>query len=510
MSVQASEHLSLKSLPLEGIEPDRSPYDRVAIFCFFLLALGLRLPGLRGDLWIDEIAALEFFVRLPLSQIISTYSSANNHVLYSILAHISIALFGETEGVLRLPALLFGAATVPALYYLACSVTCRREAFAATFLLAVSYHHTYFSQSARGYTGYLFFSVLSTAFLIRALSSDGPRYWVGFVLTTVANLYIHLNGLFFLAGQAGGTLILYAFPRTRRAGRRLLLHRLLLSLGAIVLLAGALYAPIIVSIFTLFTTSSWDVGWPLSFALLKILLRDTAPGAAGLFAVMLALPVVLVGLVSIMRTAPLLLYVMFLPLLFGLSVVVVMGGGTYPRFFLILLPFGLLVAVRGLHVVAEWGARWLIGDAAPNLLARRAFVLFVLLAAAGAASGLPRLYTLPKQAFRASIQYLEAERKPDEIVIVIHLAEKGYRYYGKRFGLKEGKDYFFVRSVEALEAVLSSHDGKRSFLVTTLSHPLRINYPDLDARIAKDWVVARTFPGTIGDGEITIWKQPPP
>ena len=116
-------------------------------------------------------------------------------------------------------------------------------------------------------------------------------------------------------------------------------------------------------------------------------------------------------------------------------------------------------------------------------------------------------YSVPKQSYRASLQYLEAKRKPDEIVIVIHIAEKGYRYYGKRFGIRDGQDYFFVRSIEALDAVLSSHRRRRSYLVTTFPRALHFHSPELEARISSGWKVARSFPATIGDGQISVWVQ---
>ncbi len=122
-------------------------------------------------------------------------------------------------------------------------------------------------------------------------------------------------------------------------------------------------------------------------------------------------------------------------------------------------------------------------------------------------SSLRYYYSVPKQDYRASLQFIEAGRKPDEKIVVIHLAEKGYRFYAPRFGLKEGVDFFSVRSMETLDEVLSSHGKQVTFLVTTFPRALRLTYPGLDARIIQDWMPVRTFPGTIGDGEISVWKR---
>ena len=92
-------------------------------------------------------------------------------------------------------------------------------------------------------------------------------------------------------------------------------------------------------------------------------------------------------------------------------------------------------------------------------------------------------------------------------MIAIHLAQAGYHYYGRERGIREGEDYFFVRSVAALDAALSTHPEADTILVTTLMRVLRIRHPDLAERIDRDWSAVRIFPGTIGGGRITVWRS---
>jgi len=193
-----------------------------------------------------------------------------------------------------------------------------------------------------------------------------------------------------------------------------------------------------------------------------------------------------------------------LPLLLTILWIIINHLIVSPRFFLLALPLAIMSVVQGLYSCTQFVAG-ILGKSADSFSPKLA-ALLVLVGCTIAVIPLRHYYTVPKQAYRTSIRYLEAERKPDEIVIVIQLAEAGYHYYGRRLGLKEGEDYFFVRSVQALDEVLSTHSGKRSFLVTTFRRALRLSYPDLDARVAKNWQVVRTFPATIGDGEISVWK----
>ena len=147
------------------------------------LAAVLRAIGLDGGLWLDEILTLIDSVRRPVAQIVTTFPSNNQHTLYSVLAHASIALFGDEAWSLRLPAALFGVATIPALYFLAREFVGRTEALLGCLLLAVSYHHVWFSQNARGYTMLAFLTVVSTALLLRGLRSGRAGYYVAYGIT---------------------------------------------------------------------------------------------------------------------------------------------------------------------------------------------------------------------------------------------------------------------------------------------------------------------------------------
>ena len=135
---------------------DRPP--RWGIVALLLgVALVLRVIGVGQDFWIDETATAVTYLRLPWWKAIQTYRSANQHLLYSVLGSLSFAAFGESEAAARLPAVVFGTLGVGALYFLGRMVAPERQAIAASALLAVSYHHVWFSQSARGYTGMIFF-----------------------------------------------------------------------------------------------------------------------------------------------------------------------------------------------------------------------------------------------------------------------------------------------------------------------------------------------------------------
>jgi hypothetical protein len=131
----------------------------------------------------------------------------------------------------------------------------------------------------------------------------------------------------------------------------------------------------------------------------------------------------------------------------------------------------------------------------------------IVLAGLVSTAALPRYYAVPKQAYRRALEHAEARRQPGGIVLVVHLAESGVRYYGPRYGIREGVDYFYLRSIAALERTLAVQAGRPSWLIVTFPRALRIGVPDLEARIRRDWVVDQTFPGTVGDGDLTVWRE---
>jgi 4-amino-4-deoxy-L-arabinose transferase-like glycosyltransferase len=149
------------------------------------LAAVLRCISLGSDLWIDEITTIVDYRNMPTMQVIGSYLRSNNHLLNTLLMKAAIAVFGEHEWSARLPAMLFGVATIPVIYWVARLAMSRLASLGAALLLALSYHHIFFSQNARGYTAYLFFALLSTGALARGLQRDEMRQWALYVVSVV-------------------------------------------------------------------------------------------------------------------------------------------------------------------------------------------------------------------------------------------------------------------------------------------------------------------------------------
>ena len=148
-----------------------------ALALILALALGLRLFKADASLWYDEIFTVVNYVRLPTAQLVGVFDSLNNHMFYSLLAQLSVGILGENPLALRLPAILFGVGSIFVQWRIARRMMGAPGALIVALLLALSYHHVWFSQNARGYTGLLFFCSAATLAFVKGLEKPGWRIW---------------------------------------------------------------------------------------------------------------------------------------------------------------------------------------------------------------------------------------------------------------------------------------------------------------------------------------------
>jgi tetratricopeptide (TPR) repeat protein len=168
-----------------------------------LLSLFLRFYKLGSrPLYGDEISNTVELSQKPLSFVLATNLGS---LLYPLLLHDLLPL-GDTEIMARLPAAVFGFLSVWGLFVVGRRILGEKEALIAAFLAAVSTTFIFFSQQARAYTAFLFFSLVSLYFFWRALHEAKLSLWVFYVLFQVLGTYaiffllvtLPIHGLFIL------------------------------------------------------------------------------------------------------------------------------------------------------------------------------------------------------------------------------------------------------------------------------------------------------------------------
>lgn len=178
--------------PSERSSARLSRAELVGLLALTALALGLRLSSLSRSLFTDEAYSLALAQR-SLGQMVKLFGYEANGTLYSIVLWPLIRIFGDSEQLIRLPAVLAGTAAVPALWWAAQGFGGRRTAWVAAGLLAINPMAVFYSHQARAYAFVVLAACLAFGALARALDSTGKRgAWVVYVLAMAAMAYCDL------------------------------------------------------------------------------------------------------------------------------------------------------------------------------------------------------------------------------------------------------------------------------------------------------------------------------
>jgi hypothetical protein len=477
-----------------------------AVLALTLLAAVLRAIGLDGELWLDEMYAAVLALRNPFVELITVYNGDNQHPLFSLFGHAAVVVFGDTPWAMRLPAFLFGVASVPLLVALGARVADRREALLAAALLAVSYHHVWFSQNARGYTMLAFWTILSTVLLLRGIREGRRDMFLGYAAAVALGIFTHLTMVFLVAAHVLICAWLAFVPwSTRRLDWRLPL----IGFVAGGLLTLALYGTILTQLIDWFvnrpsrllgvSTPAWAVEEGL---------RILRVGLGGGWTVLAGGLVFAIGLASYLRQSPLVFALFVLP---GVTTIAgaLLGRGTmYPRFFFFLIGFALLIVVRGAIVLGRTAAAlFREGEDRRRLGSALGGALVALMIVASALS-LRYNYSYPKQAFRAAAAHVEANASPADPVAVINATWYAYiEFYGKPWVRLHDRDDPADDPVANLARLRAA--GHTVWLVYTFPRYLAHEAPGVMRTIRDECGGAPKFDSTVGDGDVFACALPP-
>ena len=215
-----------------------------------LLAFLLRMWGLdTQSLWWDEAIA---FVRSAVDLPSLMHNFVNHRVLtplYFLLLHFWLNI-GRSEFLMRSLSAFLGVLTVGAMFPVARLAGGRRLGVVASFLLAISPLHIWYSQETRMYALATFLVLMSTYFLIQLLRRDSLGNWLGYGAFSLLALYNHtLSGFVLLAHMTFLTLV--------RARHRVLVGKWLLCAAVV----GVLFAPWPLALFPGGGFRQAPIGW---------------------------------------------------------------------------------------------------------------------------------------------------------------------------------------------------------------------------------------------------------
>ena len=463
-----------------------------------VIALALRFVYLDSGLWIDEITSLVFQYRLPVTEVFTSYADDNQHPLYAVLASVSISVFGEHAWSIRLPAVLFGAASVPALYLLGAEVSNRREGLLSAALLTFSYHHVWFSQNARGYTAIALSAILCSYYFVRLLREPKTRDAWLYGLIAALGCYAHLTMVFIVVGHFLTYLLVLAFPG--EPGRRFTRWKLpFVALVLAALMTLLLYGPIFAEVIDYFLNSPSvlrGVSTPM-WAFTEAI-RSLSIGFGTGLVVLVAVMMALAGLVSFLRTNPVVSGSFIFPIIVTILGALLARGTMYPRFFFALIGISILIGVRGVMVTFGWGARQLLrGDDRESRSIGIAVVVVVFGILISAVS-LTRNYQYPKMDFQGARNWVEANAGPQDRIVMVGVAARPYRIYYE-------VDWPEVKMAADLHPPLAE-DGS-VWVVYTFGRYIAKSLPEVMVEIRDGCVGEKRFRGTLGGGDIVVCKM---
>jgi hypothetical protein len=162
------------------------------LLLIFVLGMGLRLYNVDAtSLWGDELYTAAR-AQLDLRSMLENVStSGDNPPLSFVLFKYSVMLMGDSDFAFRFPTAILGSLTILLTYKVGEMLWTRQVGLVGSFLLAVNAYHIRFSQFARHYSITVFLALVSLILLLKALQTGKKRFWLGFALASVLNLYNH-------------------------------------------------------------------------------------------------------------------------------------------------------------------------------------------------------------------------------------------------------------------------------------------------------------------------------
>ena len=191
------------------------------------LSLILRIFKLDAeDIWVDEMFSINL-AHNNIFEIITGSLKDLNPPLYYIILHYWSSLFGNGEFVTRIPSVIFGIISIYIIYKIGRLILNKEVGLISAFMLSISLFHIRYSQEARSYSLLVLLVLISNYYFFQILKEDKNKIdknkitdiWkkkifidikkLGYLISTVAMLYTHFYGIFYVMFQNIYYLLIY-------------------------------------------------------------------------------------------------------------------------------------------------------------------------------------------------------------------------------------------------------------------------------------------------------------
>jgi len=223
-----------------------SPENRWTLITLGLVTVAgvtLRILRLDDPIRFDEAYTFNVHASTPFFNLISDYTTPNNHVLHSVMVRCSYLLFGDSPLALRLPALVAGILVIPATFWWTRRLFSSTPAILACALAAGASSLIGFSANARGYTMVTLVVIVAFSLAIGLRDKRNLFAWTLFVI--VLTLGFFTVPVMLYGACVVGVWLLLSADSARRWGMVL---ELSIAAASVAVLTCALYTPVAVRV----------------------------------------------------------------------------------------------------------------------------------------------------------------------------------------------------------------------------------------------------------------------
>jgi uncharacterized membrane protein len=401
---------------------------QVQFFLVLSILVGcvLRCWNINQSFWWDEIWSTMAYANAgSIWQVVSSLGYYfNNHMFYSLLAHGSIKILGESEIALRLPALIMGLLGIVMLFQFGKSFLGASAGIIASLLLAISAFHIDHSSEARGYSALALFSILSSFYFLKGLKTNGLRSWMLFTLFTSLGFYSHVFMIAVSISQCCCAVLFIVRGKWNIGKTRISLKTLrnfFLSLFAAAMVILLLYSPVLLAF--LKNIGKVRVVTVSRIPFILSLFDSFFPGIRGIAGMIIYSILLLSGIYFTFRKDRILCcYLLVLSLLPVSLYLLINPMFVFERYFIFALPFVLLIASEGIVGLA---------GIFKGVYQKALVFFFIFLLVWLQLPALHKIMSQDRQNYREAVYFVThkvGDRKGD-LIFSIGYAGEHFRYY---------------------------------------------------------------------------------
>ncbi len=222
----------------------KNQINNTSLLLILLIGLVLRIPLMSRGLSFDEMFIVISYIHHCSFLDVFKNFWLTNHLGYTIIEYTLYHYLGVAEWILRIPALIFGMGGILFLWYWTRQYFGKSIALLSSFFLALSPTHIMWSVSARGYSAFAFFALLSTCYYFNSLNIPSKRINWKLTLTNVIGLSFHVFFLAIILIQIIHLLWISCKQFNKTSINKINLQNVWKSIALVILLSSLIYLPI--------------------------------------------------------------------------------------------------------------------------------------------------------------------------------------------------------------------------------------------------------------------------